>query len=267
MNGTRYKRDRLVLDQTHVLQPGPFVPGTIKRLSFATPYSGPLAEPNTWLISFLIAAAFHASFLFVDKYLLVTPPDYGIQSTAASIEVYMVAAVPEPIQEAPVVQEKIPELIEAPSEMTVAKVEKNAEVKTPKEAQPEKIEIQKPQAKSEVKEGDGSAKNPGESRTTLSAQASSETFGKEGKYQNPPPQYPSLAERNGWEGTVMLKVFVEREGRASQVLIDRSSGFKVLDKAALKTVQKWQFEPGRLSSAVVASWIKIPIRFRIEKNL
>jgi len=242
-----------------------------KRLSFSTPYSGPLMETNTWLISFLIAAAVHVGFFFVGKHLFVTPPEYGIQGSVASMEVYMVAALPEPVQEVPqpVIQEVRPEMIEAPSEMTVAKVEKPVEpqkIEPPKQEIPEKVEIEKPQVKSEVK-GDGSSKNPGQSETTLFAKASSETMGKTGKYQNPPPQYPALAERNGWEGTVMLKAFVEKEGRASQVLVDRGSGFKILDSAALKTVRKWQFEPGRMGGVVVSSWVKIPIRFRIEKNL
>lgn len=235
-----------------------------KRLSFSTPYSGPLAEPNTWLISFLIAATFHLGFLFVGKYFFVTPAEYGIQSTPASMEVYMVATLPKQVQKISVVQETAPALIEAPGAMTVAKVEKTVEIKTTESLKP--VEEKKLFAKSEVK-GDGSSENPGESETTLSAQASSETFGKEGKYQNPPPKYPPFAERNGWEGTVMLKAFIETEGRASQVLIDHSSGFKVLDSAALKAVQKWQFEPSYVGSAVVSSWIRIPVRFRIEKDL
>ncbi len=242
-----------------------------KRLSFSTPYSGPLMEPNTWLISFLIAAVLHVGFFFVGKHFFVAPPEYGIQGSVASMEVYMVAALPEPVQEIPqpVIQEVLPEVIEAPSEMTVAKVEKKAEppkVELQKEEVPKKVEIEKVKSRSEVK-GDSSSKNPGQSETTLFAKASSETMGKTGKYQNRPPQYPLVAERNGWEGTVMLKAFVETEGRASQVLVDRSSGFKVLDQAALKAVQRWKFEPGRIGSGVVSSWVKIPIRFRIEKNL
>ena len=115
--------------------------------------------------------------------------------------------------------------------------------------------------------GDGSFAKPGESKTTHFSQARSETFGKAGKYQNQPPQYPLLAERNGWEGTVILKAFVDKEGLASQVLVDRSSGYKILDQAALKAVKKWHFEPSRMGPANIASWIKIPVHFRIEKNL
>ena len=242
-----------------------------KRLSFSTPYSGPLAEPNTWFVSLLIATALHIGFLWIGKALFITPPDYGIESIAASMEVYMVAAVPETVPEIQTLPvEKITETVpEAPSEMTVPKVEKVVEpkkVNPPEEKPVKKVEIEKKQVTPEFK-GDGSSAKPGESKTTLFSQASSETFGKSGKFHNPPPQYPSLAERNGWEGTVMLKALVEKEGLASQVLIESSSGFKVLDNAALKTVKKWKFEPGRAGSVVIASWIKIPVRFRIEKSL
>lgn len=224
-----------------------------------------------WVISFVIAAALHLSFFFAGKYLFVTPPEYGIQGSVASIEVYMVAALPEPVQlmSQPVIQEIMPEIPEAPSEMTVAKAEKIVEpqkAESPQTELPKKVEVEKPRPKSEVK-GDGSSVNPGLSETTLSSRASSETLGRTGKYQNAPPQYPSIAERNGWEGTVILKAFVEQEGRAAQVLIDRSSGFHVLDKAALKAVRQWRFELGRIGAVKTASWIKIPIRFRIEKNL
>ena len=58
-----------------------------------------------------------------------------------------------------------------------------------------------------------------------------------------PPRYPGKARRAGWEGTTLLKVLVDPEGAPDRVAVDRTSGFEVLDAAAVKAVQRWRFHP------------------------
>lgn len=79
--------------------------------------------------------------------------------------------------------------------------------------------------------------------------------------KNPTPVYPTIAREEGWQGTVILKVLVDAEGRSANVQILKSSGYKVLDHSALKAVRKWRFLPARTGSFSFSSWIKIPIRF------
>ena len=61
----------------------------------------------------------------------------------------------------------------------------------------------------------------------------------------PTPAYPKLARERGWQGTVILKALIEKEGHPADVSVERSSGFKILDNAALETVRKWAFQPAR----------------------
>ena len=50
--------------------------------------------------------------------------------------------------------------------------------------------------------------------------------------------YPSLAVNRGWQGTVKLGLRIESNGKLSQVRIIKTSGYAVLDKAALATLKK-----------------------------
>lgn len=82
---------------------------------------------------------------------------------------------------------------------------------------------------------------------------------------NPPPRYPRLARKRGYQGTVLLDVFVTRDGQAKDVKVVQSSRYSVLDKAAVKSVQSWRFEPGKKGEEKVAMWVKVPIRFELTK--
>jgi len=83
-------------------------------------------------------------------------------------------------------------------------------------------------------------------------------------FQNPPPEYPPLAKQMGQEGLVMLNVEVDREGMPIRVQIQKSSGFPLLDHAALKAVCHWRFQPGRAGDIPVETRVTIPVRFRLE---
>lgn len=80
----------------------------------------------------------------------------------------------------------------------------------------------------------------------------------------PRPRYPTVAIRRGYEGTVMLNVQVLPNGEPKEVTIFKSSGYKVLDKAALSAVKKWKFVPAQRGFKTVSSWAKVPIEFRLE---
>ncbi len=79
----------------------------------------------------------------------------------------------------------------------------------------------------------------------------------------PKPQYPERARREGWEGTVLLRVLVDQQGKSKWVEVSRSSGFEILDGAAMETVKGWRFHPARYGERRVKSWVNIPIIFRL----
>jgi periplasmic protein TonB len=82
--------------------------------------------------------------------------------------------------------------------------------------------------------------------------------------KNPKPDYPALARRRGWDGTVILSVFISEKGAADRVRIHTSSGHSLLDKSALKTVASWKFLPGMESGHPVAMKVLIPVHFKLR---
>jgi protein TonB len=81
---------------------------------------------------------------------------------------------------------------------------------------------------------------------------------------NSPPKYPPLAREKGYEGTVYLRALIERDGRVGNLAIDRSSGYEILDRAAVDSVREWAFLPARKDGKPVASWVLLPVRFVLK---
>ncbi len=80
---------------------------------------------------------------------------------------------------------------------------------------------------------------------------------------NPKPDYPAEAKRLRQEGVVMVNVSVNAEGRVTDASLAHSSGFPLLDQAALQAVHHWTFEPARAMGIPVASKPAVPIRFKL----
>ena len=81
---------------------------------------------------------------------------------------------------------------------------------------------------------------------------------------NTPPQYPLMARRRGYQGRVLLEVLVRKDGRAGFIRLARSSGYEVLDRAAIKGVRNWLFHPAKRGDELVEMWVEIPIRFQLN---
>ncbi|MDD2702214.1 MAG: energy transducer TonB [Sideroxydans sp.] len=82
---------------------------------------------------------------------------------------------------------------------------------------------------------------------------------------NPRPPYPLVARRMGYQGKVVLNVEVLAEGRAGEVTLQTSSGYDILDKAALQTVKTWKFSPAKRFGQPVTQWFLVPIKFSLEE--
>ncbi|MCS6922280.1 MAG: energy transducer TonB [Elioraea sp.] len=78
------------------------------------------------------------------------------------------------------------------------------------------------------------------------------------------PTYPWEARRNRWQGTVLLAVTVSPEGRPVAIDIVRSSGYGVLDEAAVEAVRQWRFVPARRNGVAVEDRVAVPITFRLR---
>lgn len=81
---------------------------------------------------------------------------------------------------------------------------------------------------------------------------------------NPPPVYPRFAQDQGWEGRVLLSVHVSAAGRAESVELKKGSGRKLLDEAAIRAVQRWNFVPAKRGQTPVDGWVDVPVDFRLS---
>ena len=82
--------------------------------------------------------------------------------------------------------------------------------------------------------------------------------------KNPAPEYPQLAQRRGWEGTVLLRVEVLPSGAPGQIQIQKSSGRDALDAAALAAVKRWRFVPAKQGDVAQTGWVSVPIDFKLR---
>jgi protein TonB len=63
---------------------------------------------------------------------------------------------------------------------------------------------------------------------------------------------------------VILEVFVNQEGSVGDIKVFKSSGYAILDKTAMKSVKKWEFEPGKRGDEKVGMWVRTPVRFQLK---
>ena len=82
-----------------------------------------------------------------------------------------------------------------------------------------------------------------------------------GSINNPHPPYPLLARKYGWQGKLILKVYVKSNGSVENVEIEKSSGYPILDNVSRKTLKNWYFTPARFGDTNVNDNLKIPVRF------
>jgi TonB family protein len=85
------------------------------------------------------------------------------------------------------------------------------------------------------------------------------TFG-QGEGKQPAPEYPRQALRAGQEGTVVVRLTVDNNGRVMAAEAASPSPWPLLNDAALRVVrQRWRFPAGELRAYEVA------IRFQLNK--
>ena len=81
-----------------------------------------------------------------------------------------------------------------------------------------------------------------------------------------PAIYPRIAKKEGWEGTVTLLVVVDVKGKPAEITVDKSSGHKVLDNAAIHAVRKWIFSPAKDGNIPIRSSVKLPVHFSLTQQ-
>ncbi|QBE62768.1 energy transducer TonB [Pseudoduganella lutea] len=70
-------------------------------------------------------------------------------------------------------------------------------------------------------------------------------------------EYPKASLLNEEQGAVSMAFLVSPAGDVVESKIEKSSGFKNLDKAALKALTACKFTPGKKDGSVAQTWAKV----------
>lgn len=79
-----------------------------------------------------------------------------------------------------------------------------------------------------------------------------------------PAVYPPRSIELGQQGEVLVRVRLQPDGGAAEIVLWRSSNFPLLDRAALTAVRGWHFLPALRDGRPVAAWVEIPVRFHLR---
>lgn len=76
-------------------------------------------------------------------------------------------------------------------------------------------------------------------------------------------RYPAMALRRGWQGEVQLSFRLERDGRILDARVARSSGYVILDRAALASLQQIGAIAAQLPTA---RQLELPVIYRLQEG-
>ncbi len=77
---------------------------------------------------------------------------------------------------------------------------------------------------------------------------------------NKKPYYPMIARQKKWEGIVMLKLYVDKNGKINEIILAKSSGYKILDESAVQSVKDWKL----INNYNKNIYIIVPIEFKLQ---
>ncbi|MDE2154814.1 MAG: energy transducer TonB [Xanthomonadaceae bacterium] len=84
-------------------------------------------------------------------------------------------------------------------------------------------------------------------------------------YRSAPLRFPIEALRQRMQGTVLLRVLVDAGGKPIEVVVERSSGYPLLDRSAREQVlASWRFQPAQVHGRPVRAWARVPISFDLR---
>lgn len=77
-------------------------------------------------------------------------------------------------------------------------------------------------------------------------------------------EYPKASLMNEEQGTVSMSFLVNPDGTVADSKLDKTSGFKNLDKAALKSISACKFKPGTKDGAPAQTWTKVDYAWKLD---
>jgi protein TonB len=80
-----------------------------------------------------------------------------------------------------------------------------------------------------------------------------------------PPTYPAELRKAKIEGQVTLVFILGEDGRVEDARVENSSRPE-FEKPALEAIRKWRFRPGEKDGQKVRSYVRIPMKFRVNSG-
>jgi protein TonB len=80
------------------------------------------------------------------------------------------------------------------------------------------------------------------------------------------PRYPELARKAGVQGTVILLIVIDRDGRVGEIEVLRAPDPRFgFDLAAVEAVKQWRYRPALLGGRPVAVQASVTIEFTLSR--
>jgi len=95
--------------------------------------------------------------------------------------------------------------------------------------------------------------------------ASSTVLARPDGSRNQAPLYPEYARKKGWNGLVLLRVQISAQGQVETITLLQSSGYNLLDQAAMSAVGQWRFFPKKVGGQATPSVAEIPVKFSLKR--
>ncbi|HEY0063586.1 MAG TPA: energy transducer TonB [Telluria sp.] len=77
-------------------------------------------------------------------------------------------------------------------------------------------------------------------------------------------EYPKASLMNEEQGTVSMSFLVSPDGSVVESKLEKTSGFKNLDKAAIKSISACKFKPGTKDGAPAQTWTKVDYAWKLD---
>jgi protein TonB len=76
--------------------------------------------------------------------------------------------------------------------------------------------------------------------------------------------YPKASLMNEEQGTVSMSFLVSTDGSVVESKLEKTSGFKNLDKAAMKSISACKFKPGTKDGSPAQTWAKVDYAWKLD---
>ena len=213
---------------------------------------------RAWLFPVLLGISAVAHFVLVRNVLVHSSPQKLEFASGESTEVFILEEAP-PVLEPPPEPVPTPEPVSTPEPLPEEPTPpKNEEILTTNQSE----EVAAPQPTPEPKRVERKLATQRAAPVLATKKAN---VPQPVVIRNTPPIYPETARRAGWEGRVTVRVEVSADGAPISVALEKSSGYGVLDQAALRAVKGWRFQPRTIGGVAMAGMVDVPVNFTLSR--